>query len=152
MMIPLAKRIIYYIFTGMVISVLSISIAENNSAQCVDHPLGKTALKFGNQTRYELTFFIDLEEIGIAVPSKKLSADREVDPGEHLLRAMARIENQTLWVWAMNDVPAGQICTWTIDDPKSGMATRKAQLPEWLNPKNNQINQWMEKEKYNVSK
>jgi hypothetical protein len=85
--------------------------------QCVDHPVGKTAVKFNNETRYDLTFFIDREPVGTFVPSKQMSEERPVPPGSHLLRAMAMVNGKEFWVWVINEIPSGQLCTWTLIDP-----------------------------------
>lgn len=89
-------------------------------AQCIDHAEGKTAVKFANESRYDLTFFIDDDEKGIVVLAGKVSKEFEIGPGEHLLRARAIVRGRSFWVWAENEFPKGQICTWTIDDPQAG--------------------------------
>lgn len=90
-------------------------------AQCIDYTEGKTAVKFANESRYDLTFFIDDDEKGVVVPAGKISKEFAVDPGEHLLRARAIVRGESFWVWVENEFPKGQICTWTIDDPQAGV-------------------------------
>lgn len=85
-------------------------------AQCRDHPAGLTAVRFVNESSYELTFFIDDDDKG-TVAIGGASPEWEVYPGEHMLRAGAVIGDQALWVWVVNEVPRGQVCTWTITDP-----------------------------------
>lgn len=101
----------------MMVSVYGVSLSQQVSGQCVDHPAGRTALKFSNQTSYDLTFFVDDDE-KTTVLAKTSSKEWEVRPGEHQLRARAVIPDQTLWVWSVNEVLKGQICTWTIEDPQ----------------------------------
>lgn len=84
--------------------------------QCRDHPAGSTAVRFVNESSYELTFFIDDDDKGTVVIGGA-GPEWEVYPGEHLFRAGAIIGDQALWVWVVNEVPRGQICTWTITDP-----------------------------------
>lgn len=92
-------------------------LVGNAHAQCVDHLDKKTALKFSNESRFKLTFFVDDDEKGVVVPSKAVSGEISVEPGEHLLSARAIVKGNSFWVWVVNDVPPGQICTWTIGDP-----------------------------------
>jgi hypothetical protein len=114
-----ANRLNRRIFIGLMAIVLTAVYSTVLSAQCVDHPAGKTAVKFNNETSYELTFFIDEAEAGVTVPSKTSSAEQEVTPGEHLLRALGTVDGQFVWVWVVNDVPRGQVCTWTLLDPEA---------------------------------
>jgi hypothetical protein len=95
------------------------------SAQCVDHPEKKTALKFSNETRYELTFFVDDDEKGIVVAPGSISDEVEVEPGEHFLRARADLKGGGVWVWVVNEVPHGQVCTWTIDNASTDRYRRE---------------------------
>ncbi len=88
------------------------------AAQCESHPRGLTALRLDNQSSYALTFFVDYDR-SLAVASRTISSEVVVEPGEHLLRARAVVDKQELWVAAMNEVPKGMLCTWTIIDPDS---------------------------------
>jgi hypothetical protein len=108
--------------------VAAIALVPHISAQCAAHPQGKTALIFNNQSSYELTFYIDDDNQGITLPAKHASGALDVDDGEHLLRAAAIIDSQELWVWAINDVPAGQVCTWTVEDPPMLSAFRNVRF------------------------
>jgi hypothetical protein len=92
------------------------------SAQCVKDPEKRTALRFNNETSLELTFFVDDDEEGVGVASRAVSRDLEVEPGEHLLRARAVIRGESFFVWVVNEVPLGQVCTWTITDPTARAA------------------------------
>jgi hypothetical protein len=96
------------------ISIAAAAVAVQ--AQCIDHAEGKTALKFKNETGYELTFFIDEYE-KVTVPSGGLSGEFETEPGEHILRARATINGEYFWVFMGNEVPEGKVCTWTIENP-----------------------------------
>lgn len=87
------------------------------NAQCEDHPEKKTAVRFSNESRFELTFFVDEDEQGVFVPPKSISREVSVEPGEHLLRARAVVRGEIFWVWSVNEVTQGQGCTWTIEDP-----------------------------------
>jgi len=89
-----------------------------SQAQCTEHPLGKTAVKFNNETRRDLTFYIDRDETGMFVPSKQVSDEHSVIPGAHLLRAIAKVNDKEVWVWVINEIPAGQLCIWTVADPQ----------------------------------
>ena len=86
------------------------------AAQCVAHPEQKTAVRFGNDTFYELTFFIDTDETGIEVPMKSTSPEQFVEAGRHMFRARAMVGERSIWVWVINDIPEGQVCTWTVTD------------------------------------
>ena len=99
----------------MMVSVYGVSLSQQVSGQCVDHPAGRTALKFSNETSYDLTFFVDDDE-KVTVRAKTSSKEWEVGPGKHQLRARAVLADQTLWVWSVNEVLKGQICTWTIEE------------------------------------
>ena len=92
-------------------------VVNETPAQCVDHPDKKTALKFNNESKFDLTFLIDDDEEGVLLPSKTVSEEINVEPGEHLLRATAIVGGERFWVWVVNEVPQGQICTWTVGDP-----------------------------------
>lgn len=96
---------------------LAVQLSGEVYAQCVEHPDMKTAVKFSNESRFELTFFIDEDEHGVLVPSKSVSREIAVEPGEHMLRARAIVRGKSFWVWTVNEVPQGQICTWTVEDP-----------------------------------
>jgi len=105
------------------LALLTVITAVNSFAvfsQCTVHPNGKTALRFSNESRYELTFFVDDEQVGITVSPRQVTSEREILPGEHILKARAVLERQELWVWSWNEVPAGYLCVWTVEDPKTG--------------------------------
>jgi hypothetical protein len=99
------------------ITILMWLFAAAGSAQCVDETAGRTGLRFSNQSSYGLTFFVDHENEGVFVQTGDVSSVREVTAGEHLLRARAEIGGVFFWVWVINEVPGGQICTWTVQDP-----------------------------------
>ena len=102
---------------------LSATFSGETYAQCADHPDKMAALKFRNESRFELTFFVDDDEDGVVVPPKGVSPrEVRVEPGEHLLRARAIVRGESFWVWVVNEVPQGQICTWTVEDPPRGGA------------------------------
>jgi len=92
-------------------------LTQKLTAQCAEHPDKATAVRFSNESRFELTFFVDEEEEGVVVSSRSVSDEISVKPGEHLLRARAIVIGESFWVWAVNEVPQGQICTWTVTDP-----------------------------------
>lgn len=96
---------------------LVFALSQTGFSQCVDHPEKKTALKFINETRVELTFFVDEDEEGLIVPSRTVSDEIPVEAGEHMLRAKAMVRGEPVWIWTVNDVPTGQLCVWTITDP-----------------------------------
>lgn len=101
----------------MVGFVLALLISmQSVQAQCVKSSDGVTALKFSNESSYDLTFFIDHEE-KVTLAPKTVSAEFPVVPGEHILRARVSIAEVSMWVYAGNEVPEGHVCTWTIDDP-----------------------------------
>lgn len=108
---------------GAGVIALTAVFAQTIPAQCVEHPEKKTALVFDNQTSFDLTFFVDEDEKGVSVASRTASNELEVEPGEHLLRARAVVKGQSVWVWIINEVPAGHLCTWTITDPSTVIAT-----------------------------
>ena len=110
-----AKRILGSILVVVMVLVCAASLSQQVYGQCVDHPAGRTALTFSNETSYDLTFFIDDDE-KTTVLAKTSSKEWEVRPGEHQLRARAVIADQTPWVWSVNKVLEGQICTWTIEN------------------------------------
>jgi len=96
---------------------LAVGPAQKLIAQCVENNDKRTALKFSNESRFELTFFVDDDEDGVIVPSRAVSNEITVEPGEHLLRARAIVRGESFWVWVVNEVPQGQVCTWTVTDP-----------------------------------
>jgi hypothetical protein len=99
---------------GLALAVLMIT--QGSQAQCVISPDGMTALKFNNQSSYELTFFIDHDE-KVTLAPKTASAEFPVEPGDHILRARATIAGVSVWASMGNSVPEGQVCTWTVEDP-----------------------------------
>lgn len=134
MMHQAAKRILGSILVVMMVLVCAASLSHQISGQCVDHPAGRTALNFSNQTSYDLTFFVDDDE-KVTVRAKTSSNEWEVGPGEHQLRAGAVIADQTLWVWTVNEVLKGQICTWTIEEPQPEPARAKDKYRSTLYPR-----------------
>jgi hypothetical protein len=96
-----------------------IVLTEPVSSQCVEHPDGKTAVILKNDTKHDVVFRIDDNDKG-TVPSKRSSREWEVTPGEHLLVAGAIIDRRMYWVWTENELPKGQVCTWTLFDPEMG--------------------------------
>jgi hypothetical protein len=94
-------------------------LARRTSAQCVDHPDKKSGLKFSNESRFELTFFVDDDEKGVVVSSKAISDEISVEPGG-TLRARAIVRGESFWVWIVNEVPRGQDCIWSVEDPLQG--------------------------------
>jgi len=92
-------------------------LIQKLTAQCVEHQDKTTALKFSNESSFELTFFVDDDEEGILVQSWTISEEIGVKPGGHLLRARAIAGGKSFWVGVINKVPKGQVCTWTITDP-----------------------------------
>lgn len=110
------------IFSGISIVgfvLLILICAQCVQAQCVKSPNGTTALKFSNESSYDLTFFIDQDE-KVTLTPKTVSTEFPVEPGEHILRARAMIAEVSMWVYTGNEVPEGHVCTWTIDDPPKG--------------------------------
>ena len=97
--------------------VLAVSVMPAVSAQCVHSSDAKSAVRFNNETRFELTFFIDDDEKGVVVAAHQESKALGVEPGEHLLRARAVVSGEIFWIWTVNEIPPGQVCTWTITDP-----------------------------------
>jgi hypothetical protein len=95
-----------------------LAFAPGLFAQCVDHPQQRTAVQFRNESSYELTFFVDEDEVGVAVESKGTSREQQVAPGEHLFRARAMVGGNGVWIWITNDIPQGNVCTWTVTDPE----------------------------------
>ena len=131
---------------------LTVVFAQPTWAQCVEHPAKKTALKLDNQTRYDLTFFVDDDEKGVGVASRTMSAELEVEPGEHLLRARAVVKGESVWVWVINEVQAGQVCTWTIDDPSAQIAAaNKSYEPLSLPNRSERPRARGENERYQIS-
>jgi hypothetical protein len=102
------------VLSGVAVTLMFAAV-KSGIAQCVDHPQGKTAVILKNETKHDLVFRIDETEKGM-VPSKRSSREWEVMPGEHLLIAGAVIEGWAYWVWTENEVPKGQVCTWTVED------------------------------------
>lgn len=94
---------------------------ESGVGQCLQHRELRTAAVFANETSYDLTFFIDHAETGIEVPSKTVSPEQPVEPGEHMFRARAMINGRAVWVWVINEVPRAYVCTWTITDPEDSI-------------------------------
>src|SRR5688500_4517208 len=47
---------------------------------CAEHPDKATAVRFSNESRFELTFFVDEEEEGVVVPSRSVSDEISVKP------------------------------------------------------------------------
>lgn len=115
---------------GMIVTALAAAFVQATSAQCIDHPYRKTAVKFGNETRFELTFYIDDDEKGVIVASGMVSNELEVSPGEHLFRARAVVAGKSFLVWVVNEVPEGQVCTWTITDPTTGSRSGQERLSD----------------------
>lgn len=111
----LGNRFVYFLRSSALLLVLG-GFATGAWAQCVSHPRGRTALRFSNQSRHELAFFIDDSDEIVLAP-KATTPPLEVEPGEHMLRARAMIRGQAVWVWTVNEVPRGQICTWSVHDP-----------------------------------
>jgi hypothetical protein len=86
------------------------------TAQCVDSADGRTALRFDNESSYEVTFYIDDTKIATMAP-KTTSGEFYVVPGGHFLSASAATADGELWVFSLNVVPKGQVCTWHVTDP-----------------------------------
>ena len=128
------QRTLSAIYISVAFLVFGLAFSAGISAQCVDHPSGKTALKLSNQTKYDLTFGIDDDDKGV-VPSRKESPEWEVEPGPHLMIAGALVDGKPVWVWANNEVPKGQICTWTVEDPQLGVIESKYKYRSLLPPK-----------------
>ena len=105
---------------------LSCFLGVTARAQCFVHPNTNTALKFSNESSFDLAFFIDENEKGVFVRSLQLSGEIETTPGDHLLRARAVVKGKEFWVWSINEVPPGHICRWTVTDPprETGPQTR----------------------------
>ena len=103
----------------LVCAMFALSFLDVRAAlgQCLPHPELRTAVLFANETSFELTFFIDADETGIAVQPKAVSPEQPVVPGEHILRARAMVNSRAIWVWVINEVPTGNVCTWTVTDP-----------------------------------
>ncbi len=105
-------------------AVLGAMLSQTGVAQCVDHASGKTAVILKNQTDHTLRFGIDDDDKG-TVPPRNESVEWEVEPGVHLLVARATINANEVWVWTTNEVPKGQVCTWTIEQPEDETIGRK---------------------------
>jgi len=110
-------RCLPIVLVGAMTFVFTAELTQKLTAQCVEHQDKTTALKFSNESRFELTFFVDEDEEGVVVPPRTVSDEVTVEPGEHLLRARAIVIGESFWVWAVNEVPQGQVCTWTVTDP-----------------------------------
>ena len=117
LMHPVSRCLRRHVALCVITMATAIVLADAVSAQCIDTPDKKTALKFNNESRFELTFFIDNDQQGIVVASGTVSIEVEVEAGQHLLRARAVVLGEGFWVWSVNEVPAGQVCTWTVTDP-----------------------------------
>lgn len=90
--------------------------AETAPAQCVESPTGETAVGLNNASSHFLIFYIDDVNKG-GVPAGDRSVDFFVWPGEHTLRAEARVGDETLSVTRKVLIPVGYVCTWTVTDP-----------------------------------
>jgi hypothetical protein len=116
-----SRRNVLFVFLGALVVTLSLQSAFG---QCVEHPKGKTALIFSNESRHELTFFVD-DELKTVLASGDKSEEFEVEPGEHLLRATAVLMGMNVSVQTVNPFPAGYVCTWTIENPKKAQQIQK---------------------------
>lgn len=90
--------------------------AQTVTAQCLESPTAETAVGLRNATSHFLIFYIDDLNKG-GVPAGDQSVDFFVWPGEHTLRAEARIGDETVSVTRKVLVPVGYVCTWTVIDP-----------------------------------
>lgn len=121
------ERILIGTPTAILLAFVAIFIALAagiTAGQCVDHPVGRTAVRFDNQTSRELAFFIDDSDEMIFAP-RTISPPIEVTPGEHLLRARGYVNGEPVWVWVRNHVPRGKLCTWIVEDPATSPSARK---------------------------
>jgi hypothetical protein len=112
---------------ALVVFVGTVFYAVDGIGQCVPHPAERTAVRFENESSYELTFFVDEDETGVVVPSRTRSPEQPVEAGEHLFRARAIVAGAAVWVWMINEVPKGYVCTWTVTDPPKTVQKKK----EW---------------------
>ena len=100
-------------------------LAQTVPAQCLESPTGETAVGLRNASSHFLIFYIDDVNKG-GVPPGDQSVDFFVWPGEHTLRAEARIGDETLSVTRKVLIPVGYVCTWTVTDPQR-FANRRLQ-------------------------
>lgn len=113
---PAKGRILREVLLSLIAMAFVLCFGQIISAQCVDHPDDKTAVVFNNESSYDLTFFVDGDEKAM-VRSRAVSDEWEIAPGDHLLRARAVLRGKAFWVATVNEVPKGQVCTWTVNDP-----------------------------------
>ena len=85
-------------------------------AQCLESPTSETAVGLKNASSHFLMFYIDDLNKG-GVPAGDQSVEFFVWPGEHTLRAEAKIGDETVSVTRKVLVPVGYVCTWTVTDP-----------------------------------
>ena len=90
--------------------------AQTVPAQCLESPTGETAVGLRNASSHFLIFYIDDVNKG-GVPPGDQSVDFSVWPGEHTLRAEARMGDETLSVTRKVLISFGYVCTWTVTDP-----------------------------------
>lgn len=114
-----SNRIITRLFPlSFLVAALAILLsAQAASAQCVESPTGETAVGLRNASSHFLVFYLDDVNKG-GVPPGDQSVDFFVWPGEHTLRAEARIGDETLSVTRKVLIPVGYVCTWTVTDPQ----------------------------------
>jgi hypothetical protein len=112
------RRALLWLLMAVLACVLLLAAAEVASAQCVQNPTGETAVGLQNQSSYYLLFFIDGVRMD-GVPSGDRSVFFVVDAGEHVLRAEAVINGETVSAIRKADIPEGNVCTWTVTDPPS---------------------------------
>lgn len=103
---------------------------QTASAQCLEGPTGETAVGLRNASSLFLIFYIDDVNKG-GVPPGDRSVDYLVWPGEHTLRAEARIGDETLTVTRKVLVPVGYVCTWTVTDPQKSESQHSALNIAW---------------------
>lgn len=111
--------------TLQLIVVLGLAVIAANG-QCVQHPNGNTAVRFHNDSSYEVSFFID-EGYSVKLRPGVTSSEFGLSPGEHLLSALADINGMQSWVHVANEFPAGYVCTWHVTDPE-GTARRPEEI------------------------
>lgn len=107
--------------------------AQAAPAQCLESPSGETAVGLRNASSQFLIFYIDDLNKG-GVPPGDQSVDFFVWPGEHTLRAEARIGDETLSVTRKVLVPVGYVCTWTVTDPPRVPNKRRQTFRDSLGP------------------
>jgi|ERR1043165_3053075 hypothetical protein len=112
------RRALLWLLLAVLACVLLLAAAEVASAQCVQNPTGETAVGLQNQSSYYLLFFIDGVRMD-GVPSGDRSIYFVVEAGEHVLRAEAVINGETVSAIRKADIPEGKVCTWTVTDPPS---------------------------------